>query len=455
MPKVAIQDRMFLAADSDETPQHVASLLTFVIPEAGGPGYVRRLVADLRTARTFAEPFNLKLAGRRSTPRWDVLADDAIDLDYHFSHLALPQPGGERELGVLVSQLVSRPLDPSRPLWETYLIEGLEGNRFAIVFKIHHALMDGAGATQRVQGMISADPTDLGVRPIWSLAPAQASRTRRKPTGRERWEAAKAGASTARGLGQAARTMRRDLRNAGDPELAVPFKAPRSVLNGRIGRQRRVATQGFEFDRVKAVAKAGDATINDVFLSITGAALRRYLEERGELPDQGLTAGTPVNVRLEGDFETSNAITMTVMNLGTDVADPVERLAAVCRSSVLAKEKLQGMRKAVADLYGGLFMGPFVGQNLIGTAGKRNPPFNIVVSNVPGPMDTQYFAGARLEGMYPVGCLYHGVALFVAVFAASGRFSVGFTGDRDGIPHLQHLALYAGEALEELEKALL
>lgn len=456
MPKVALADRMFLAADSDETPQHVASLLTFVVPQEAAPGYLSRLVSDMRTVKTFAEPFNLKLAGRRSVPRWERLADGAIDLDYHFSHLSLPKPGGERELGVLVSQLVSRPLDSSRPLWEAYLIEGLDGHRFAIVFKIHHALMDGVGATQRIRGMISSDPADSGVRPLWSLGPPFDPGTQRgKPTGRERWQSWGQGARTVAGLGKVAGTMVRDRRNPADPAVAVPFVAPRSVLNGRIGRQRRVATQGFEFDRVKAVAKAGGATVNDVFLSITGAAVRRYLEERAELPSQGLIAGTPVNIRVQGDQASQNAFTLTVMNLGTEIADPVERLASVSRSSTFAKEKLQNLPKAVAELYPALFMGPFIGQNIIGTAGRRNPPFNAVVSNVAGPLDTQYFAGARVEGMYPIGCLYHGVALFVAVFASSGRFSVGFTGDRDVIPHLQNLALYAGEALDELEMALL
>lgn len=455
MPKVALADRMFLAADSDETPQHVASLLTFVVPADGGPDFVSRLVADLRAVRTFAEPFNLKLAGRRSLPRWELLAATDIDLDYHFSHLALPQPGGERELGVLVSQLVSRPLDPSRPLWEAHLIEGLEGDRFAVVFKIHHALMDGAGATQRIRGMISGDPSDAGVRPLWSLGPGSGNGAgRRKPTGRERVQSVRAAVSTAYGLAKAVRTMRHDMRHVVDPELAVPFAAPTSVLNGRIGRQRRVATQGFDFDRIRAVAKAGDATINDVFLAIVGAAVRRYLQERGELPDHGLIAGTPVNVREAGDDATQNAFTLTVMNLGTEISDPVERLGSVARSSRLAKDKLQGLPKEVAELYGGLFMGPFIGQNLLGTAGRRTPPFNVVVSNVPGPMAPQYFAGARLEGAYPVGCLYHGVALFVAVFAASGQFSVGFTGDRDVIPHLQKLAVYTGDALDELESAL-
>ncbi|WP_109509669.1 wax ester/triacylglycerol synthase family O-acyltransferase [Nocardioides speluncae] len=454
MLKVALADRMFLAAESDQTPQHVACLTTFVVPQEAGPDHLRRLVAGLRSVTTFAEPFNLKLAGRRSAPRWDRLEDAEIDLDYHFSHSALPKPGGERELGVLVSQMVSRPLDPSRPLWEVHLIEGLEGNRFGIVFKIHHALMDGAGATQRIQGMISSDPADAGVRPLWSLGPVSSGGARGRPTRHERWQSVQQGVGTVGGLGKAGLAMAKDRRKAGDPELAVPFRTSRSVLNGRIGRQRRVATQGFAFDRIKVAAKAGGVTINDVFLAICGAAVRRYLDERGELPAQGLTAGTPVNIRQEGDQSTQNAFTMTVMNLGTEIADPVERLASVSRSSKLAKQKLQGLPRPVVKLYPALFMGPFIGQNLLGTAGRRNPPFNVVVSNVPGPLATQYLAGARLEGMYPIGCLYHGVALFIAVFAASGQFSVGFTGDRDVIPHLQRLAVYAGEALEELERAL-
>src|ERR1700751_2503884 len=172
MPKVGLADRIFLTADSADTPQHVASLSTFTVPPGAGDEFVQELAATMRAQTTFAAPFNYRLQSlllKKIAPAWDVLSDDEIDLDYHFRHSALPKPGGERELGVLVSRLHSRALDLSKPLWEVHLIEGLDENRFAFYFKVHHALMDGIGGTRRLRRMLSTDPADREVRPLWTI----------------------------------------------------------------------------------------------------------------------------------------------------------------------------------------------------------------------------------------------------------------------------------------------
>jgi WS/DGAT/MGAT family acyltransferase len=461
MATVALADRLFLAVESDETPQHVACLAVFTPPPDAGPEYLQKLEADMRAVTTVASPFNLRLRRQRLrtiAPAWDTVPDEEIDLEHHFRHSALPRPGGERVLGVLVSRLHSRPLDPTRPLWELHLIEGLENGRFAIYLKLHHALMDGAGGIRRIGQMLSVDAADTGVRPLWSIGSGASARTRRNGSVAEQLTAllasVKATAGTVAGLGQAAGQMVRDARDRSDPALAIPFVLPKSVMNEPIGRQRRVATQCFEFARLRAVSKAASVTINDVFLCIVGGGLRRYLDEIGELPAQNLTAGTPVNFRAKGDEDTANAFTVTVMSLGTAVADPAARLAFISRSSTLAKQRLQQLPRSVAELYAALFMGPFIVQNLMGLGGRVTPPYNVSVSNVPGPLEPQYFVGSRMEAMYPLACLYHGGGLFIAVFAASGRFSVGFCGDRDTLPHLQKIAVYTGEALAELEKAV-
>lgn len=448
MPGVGLADRLFLTAESADTPQHVAALGIFAPPPDAGEDFVTRLAERFRATRGFQPPFNYRLRGLRAVaPSWQILGDDEIDLDFHFRHNALPRPGGQRELGQLVSRLHSRPLDDTKPLWELHLIEGLDDGRFAYYFKVHHALMDGIGGVQRFTGMVTPDPADDELRPIWTVGPRRRARHGGSAS-------LLGGVRLAAGLTKAAAGIGRGLVAPGDAPPASPFAAPRTILNGRVGQQRRVATQSYEFARIRAAAQAAGVTVNDVFLAICAGGLRRYLAELGELPDAGLVAGTPVSVRVGDDDASTNAFTMTVMKLATDVADPLERIAAIQTSSTRAKERLGAMHKSVAENQAALFMGPFVAQQLTPFAGRLPPPYNVSVSNVPGPLEPQYLVGARLESLAPLALLYHGVGLFIAAFTISGTFTLGFVGDRDSLPHLQRLAVYTGEALESLEDAL-
>jgi diacylglycerol O-acyltransferase len=459
MPALALADRMFLFGDVAETPQHVAALGVFAVPPPASPEYVSDLAERFRAERTFASPFNFRLrhvALRKVAPEWRRLDDAEIDLDYHFHHAALPYPGGERELGVLVSRLHSQPLDLARPPWEVHLIEGLEGGRFALYMKVHHALMDGIGGIRRFQRMITTDPSDHELRPLWSIASRKPRSLIPGGIGRQLaqvsstvWE----GVGAAQGLAAAAGDLVREGARHRDPEFGVPFRAPSSVLGGRISRHRRIATQTFEFERIRALARSESVSINDVFLTICSAALERYLSELDELPERSLTAGTPVSIRVAGDDQTSNAFSMMIVKLATGALDPRRRLRAISTSSIAARAKLERLPRRGVELYAGLFMFPFLVQNVVGLGGRLPPPYNVVVSNVPGPLEQQYLAGAPLEALYPFGVLYHGVALFIGAFATSGTFGVGFCGCRDTLPHMQRLAVYAGEALDELEAA--
>lgn len=455
MTKLGLVDRIFLVQESAETPQHVAGLGVFTLPADAPSDYLETLVARFQSTHGFAEPFNHVLRRptlKSVTPSFKLLADDEVDLEYHVRHNALPKPGGERQLGVLVSRLHSRPLDLTRPLWELHVIEGLTGGRFAIYIKLHHALFDGIAGARLMQQMLSTDPTDDELRPPWTI-----KRKRRTPS-------AAAPVAAVSGLRQhletasgVARGMSRLVRNAvrpTDPDLATPYRIPDLALNGRVGQQRRVATQSIDFERVRTLANRADVTINDVFLSICAGGLRRYLEEVETLPEAGLVAGTPMSVRVGAGDSSNNAFTIATMKLRTDLADPVERLRAINRSSTVTKESMEGLNKKAAITIGALTFAPFVAQGLLGLGGRMTPPYNLVLSNVPGPLEPQYLAGSELEMMAPLGLLSHGQGLFIAALTISGKMGIGFVGDRDSLPHLQHLAVYTGEALDELEKAV-
>jgi diacylglycerol O-acyltransferase / wax synthase len=455
-----VNDAAWLLAESRRTPMHVASLATFTMPGDADDCYLEDLVNRWRRVRTFAAPFNYLLAGP-GVPRWKHLPDDQVDLDYHFRHSAVPSPGGERELGVLVSRLHSQPLDRRYPLWECHVIEGVEKGKWSLYIKVHHSQMDGVGGLGLGRRMLSVDPESRELLPPWAIGtdgPDQSGVERRdgavvalrRPSVDPVAEV-KGAVSVASSL---ARSYAESVTGLGKAERARPFRAPRSVLNSRISAPRRFATQRYDIARVKAVAAAGGASLNDVFLAVCGGALRRYLNELDALPRHSLTANVPVSVRREGDATVGNAISFLYAGLGTDVEDPVERLRRIQASTTLAKERLPQASPAAMDLYTSMLMGPFLAPAVLGVGGYGPPDANLVVSNVPGFREPRYFDGSRLEAYYPLSLLFHGQALNITAVSAAGSFCVGYTGCRDTLPHLQRIAVYSGEALDELEQAL-
>ena len=451
-------DAAWLYVDTVDTPMQVACMAIFSLPEDAPGDFLQGLFEHLRAVPSFARPFNLKLASTKLKsvmPAW--VEAEHIDLDYHLRHSALPKPGGERELGVLISRLHSHPMDFNRPLWEAHVIEGLEGGRFALYMKMHHSLVDGVGGMRMLQRMLTVDPQARSQPPPWAVG-CGGGRERAETSfdaQLRRWaEAARtqadAAPSVARALGHVVRASFR--RN--DPQEALPFSGPRSVLNAKVSAQRRFATQYYGLGRVRAVASKAGVTLNDVFLGLCAAAMRRYLLEIGALPEAPLTAGVPVSVRPADDENAGNAISFIIANLNTPVEDPVERLQRISESTQIAKDRLQALPKAGIDSYTMVFMAPFILQLLAGLGGRMRPMFNVTVSNVPGPKTPLYFNGARMEQIYPVSLLTHGQALNITAVSYNGQFNIGITGCRDALPSMQRLAVYMGEALEELEALL-
>lgn len=454
-------DASWLFVDSKQTPMQVGALTLYSLPADAPPDFLKNLFAHLRSPSALVAPFNLRLRqsrlGRLARPLalgWEE--DEEIDLDYHLRHSALPQPGGERELGVLVSRLHSHPLDFSRPLWECHMIEGLENNRFALYLKIHHSLVDGVGGMRMLERLLSSDPQVRNLPPPWAVGTGEARHPRHGggPSWQEVIEQTRQQLRLLPSVARAVGGIWRDAWKGGADPAGLPYNAPRSVLNGRISAQRRFATQHYDLERIRAIARKAQVTLNDVFLCLCASALRRYLDELGALPEQPLTAGLPVSVRPQDDAASGNAISFIIANLHTHLADPLERLAAIHQSTVRAKSRFQKLPKAAINHYTLLFMAPFVLQLLSGLGGVAPPMFNITISNVPGPAQAMYFNGARLEQMYPISLLTHGQALNITVVSYDGQFNVGFTGCRDTLPHMQRLAVYTGEALTELEKRL-
>jgi diacylglycerol O-acyltransferase / wax synthase len=454
--RLSALDRLFLAAETRESMMHVGGLLPFSPPEGGGAQVLRRMRDEFRAGPPVHGPWNLRLRhpDLLSSPLQAWVTDDAIDLDYHVRRSALPAPGDERELGILVSRLHGSAIDFHRPPWEAHLIEGIAGGRIALYVKVHHALVDGYTGMKLLTRALSFDPTDEETPLFFSKAPAEHAPRRQDEHEPASFEALLRGAreeiGTARDVGRALLSFFR-ARRSGGSKLVSPLQAPKSILNQPITRARRFATQLVGIDRLKAVAKDRGCTLNDVVLAMCATALRRFLSEQGALPDKPLTAMIPVNVRPKDDPGGGNAVGAILASLATDVADVRERTERIAQSTTAAKEQLQGMsRKAILE-YSALLMAPLMLSSVPGSAGRLRPAFNLVVSNVPGPDRPLYFRGWRLEAAYPLSIPFNGYALNLTVESYAGTLSLGFIGCRDAVPHLQRLAVYTGEALRELE----
>jgi WS/DGAT/MGAT family acyltransferase len=451
-------DAAWLVLESRDTPMHVGGLFEFTPPDDAPPGHLKRELERMRGVQTIPRPWNLRLVQApllgSKTPLMREERD--IDLDYHVRHSALPHPGGQRELGILVSRLHSNQLDLHRPLWEVHVIEGLEGGRFALYVKMHHSLIDGISGMRMILRALSTDPEERGMTAFWAVGAGSAGRgdaTNGAGPLDGLIGAARGGVSAAAGLGRAALQLGRAA--VDDEGLQAPYRAPGSALGGRLAGQRRFATQQYELDHVKDLAKAAGCTLNDIVLYLCGTALRRYLAEHSRLPDRPLTAGIPVNLRDADDESTGTAIGMMVAEMGTNVADPRERIEAIKRSTTEAKRHLSELPSEARTSYTLLLNGPYIAGLLVGLGGRAPIPFSAGISNVPGPTEPLYFNGSRLDALFPLSLLLHGNALNITCLSYAGTLNFGFTGARDKLPHVQRLAIYMGEAVEEISEILL
>ena len=462
-------DAAFLRMESKRTPMHVGAMMTFKLPDDAPPDFVRRLIDRMRETPFMPEPFDCRLAeGRMSriAPAWEKTV---VDMEYHMRHSALPHPGGERELGVLVARMHSHQLDLTRPLWECHLIEGLEaptdpetgkpipgGRRFALYFKAHHCAIDGMGAMKMVQKWLSSDPNDRSGMGPWVLAtkPVQSSTlSDTTPTLWERFKRpARAASEQARGLRELVRGLNKMTRGA-DSGTRLALSTPRSLFNVRVSQQRRLGTQILDLNRIKAVAKATDASVNDVMLAICGGAIRRYLLEQNALPEKSLLASVPVALQ-RADDAGGNAVAGFVVPIGTELPEARDRVALANRVTTRSKQELLEMPRAALSQLALLGLTPFLLGQMTGTLPKIPPLFNFVISNVVLSKNPLYLMGAELEAMYPVSFLFDGYAINITLVGYKERVAVGFLGCREAIPRLQRLAIYTSDALVELEQSV-
>jgi diacylglycerol O-acyltransferase len=452
----------FLLAENRQQPMHVGGLQLFRPPEDAGPDYVRDMFAASLTFDDIAPLFRKRPHRSIATGgQWVWVEDDQFDGDYHVRHSALAAPGRIRELLDLSGRWHGTRLALERPLWETHIIEGLEDGRIATYTKIHHALVDGVSAMRLLQSVLSKDPGQRDMPPPWGAREVQRVRAERElntsladlPT--SVFRSALALTSEAAGLpGALLRTLTRGVRNE---TSALSLYAPRTILNKPITGSRRFAAQSWEIERMRSVGAATSTTINDVVLAMCSGAMRRYLLELDALPDSTLVAMVPVGLKAKEVASASstggNALGAVMVKLGTDVSDPARRLLSIHRSMRSGKEALATMSPAQIMAMTAIGMAPAVLPAMLKLQGLYRPPFNLIISNVPGPREPHYFNGARLDGMWPLSIPLHGMALNVTCTSYNGEMGFGLTGCRRTVPHLQRLLGHLDDELAALEKA--
>ncbi|MBY0287574.1 MAG: wax ester/triacylglycerol synthase family O-acyltransferase [Mycobacteriaceae bacterium] len=448
MTIIAPLDAMFLASETREHPMHVGGLHIFRLPEGAPADYVQTLHQRLLECRELAPMYRRKPSwpGALGAMRWTD--DEDVDLDYHVRHSALPRPGRVRELLALVSRLHGSLLDRHRPLWEFHLIEGLDDNRFAVYVKVHHALTDGVNAVRNTRRMLSVKPTGrLGA--LWSPGPRPTVAVD-APVAVSAAPLARAGALATNIGGVLPTVADVAVKGVRNPDAALPFSAPKTVLNRPLTGARRFAAQSWSIERIKLVAKRYDATLNDVVLAMCSGALRAYLHSEDRLPLKSLVAAVPVALpRTDGD---GNAVTMVLCRLASDIADPVERLGRIQASMLAAKQTMQGRTPLQLSTIGMLTsFGPTALNAMPGFGSAAPPPYNVVISNVPGPRERLYWQGAELEGWYPVSMPIEGQSLNITVLSYGNKLEFGLIGCRRNVAHLQRLLGHLEDSLAALE----
>jgi len=487
-------DVSFLNMETPTIFGHVCSLNLFDPSSApGGAGLEATRQLLLQRMDQLA-PFRRRLVEvplGLDLPYW--IEDPYFDIDFHVRHAAVPPPGTPQQLSEVVSRLIARPLDRRRPLWELYVLEGLEGGRLiAQLTKIHHATIDGASGATLLASLFDTDPDfrpsdtpvdwDRDSEPTdMDLLRRTATEYLRRPEKLVRLSvrtlrevAANSRSGSVRALadliaqpmpGPLGHELRRRLRQqhgvvTDRPPALPPVAAPRTPWNRPISGHRRFAYTSMPLEDARRVRRAVGCTFNDVVMAVCSGALRRYLIRHNALPAEPLIAMVPVSVRSGGEGDTyQNRVSGLLAELATEVDDPLERLRRVQRSMDSAKSDFDTIpAEALMDFT--QFAPPAIAARALRMysrlriADRLNPPFNLIISNVPGPSEPLYAAGARLQHFYPVSAVADGQGLNMTVQSYCGRLDFGFVACRELVPDLWDLIDDLHASMDELLGAL-
>jgi WS/DGAT/MGAT family acyltransferase len=460
MQRLTGLDAAFLALETPSTHMHV--MATMVLDPSDTPGgftvdTMRRLIAD-RLPRL--EPFRRRVVDIPfgvHHPVW--IEDPDFDLDYHVRRAALPAPGAMNELAELTAEIAGRQLDRRRPLWELWVVEGLEHGHVAIIAKMHHAAIDGVLGVDLMTEIFDLEPNPQPKpreelpKPERLPSDAELLVGAMTSIARQPLRMVRAARNLARSATRVVQRIRAQPVNAG-----VPLTAPPTPLNGVLTPHRRVTFASVPLADIKDVKRAFGVTVNDVVLAVCAGALRRFLDARGNVPDKPLLAAIPASVRGRDERGVmGNRVSAMFATLATQLDDPVDRLFA-------ARDVMSGAKQVHEDIGGNTLhewaevaapvmfsRGMRLYERLV--QGRHPPIVNLIVSNVPGPSFPLYCAGARLVSLFPLGPVLAGTGLNITVLSYLDNVGFGLIGCREIVPNIDDIAAAVPDALAELVKA--
>ena len=472
MKHLSVVDGAFLHMESAEMPMHVGSLNLFE-PPAGysGSGYYEAVKAHVARRMHLAPVFTRKLALMPfdlANPVW--IHDDDIDLDYHVRYMVLPKPGSLAQLEALAARLHSMLLDRSRPLWEFYIIEGLADGRIGFYGKVHHAAVDGQAGVAMATSLFDLTPEPRPVKPprerrgnTYQLGVAELVAAALQNQVRQVVQGLKLLPAVARTVLGAARDALAARRQESAEERAErraekPASmwklAPSTPFNHTITNQRAFAAVSLPLAEVRAIGKAVGGSINDIVLWLCSTALRSYLKEGRELPEASLVAGVPISLRGEGDTSNNNQVAGTLIDLGTEIADPAERLKAIKRGTAAMKKQIGTFRGVIPTDFPSLGS-PWLISGLTALYGRSRIAdwfriANVTISNVPGSKVPVYMVGAKMTDYYPLSIVVHGIALNITVQSHVDRLCFGLIACRRAVPDVHELGGHLAKAMATL-----
>ncbi|MFN7220159.1 MAG: WS/DGAT/MGAT family O-acyltransferase [Burkholderiales bacterium] len=502
-------DALFLYLETPETPMHVGSLILMEKPKSVKGSFYQYIRAHIEARLHLAPLFTRKLAFMPfdlANPIWVAQTQDALDLNWHIQSLTLPKPGTRAQLDAMVAHLHEGMLDRDRPLWQFTVIEGLQSGEVAFYAKIHHAGLDGQGGVALAQATLDLEPklpkltktkraatTDPSLSPSAAKMISAALRTSVAQYGkilRAVPGAVKSvgvyglnagvsalSSSQARKMGAPSEQLA-GVANMAEMAASVatlkptdtPLQAakkllpkgiklgPRTPLNVAITAKRGFSTARIPLDETKALARHFDVKLNEIVLATCAGALRRYFASNKAALTEAMVGAVPASLRAPGDTSQNNQVTMMLINLATNIADPVKRIEAIKQSSQSAKMMTGAMKGMMSTATSDL---PTLGipwlMSIItplyksAVSSNRIPVVaNVVISNVPGPPVPLYMAGARMTAYYPVSIVTHGLALNITIHSYAGNLDYGLIAAKKEVPKLEQFGEHLLAAHAEL-----
>ncbi|WP_068183107.1 wax ester/triacylglycerol synthase family O-acyltransferase [Mycobacterium sp. UM_CSW] len=456
-------DVAMMAAELVASPMHVGAVLILSPPEDAGPDFVDELYGETLAGNHPIDPRLRRYphSGVDTGGVWVWREMRDVDLSRHCQRRTVS--GDLGEFWRLIGELDAERLDRSRPMWMSYLIDGLDGGRFALYIKVHHTVIDGVAGFRMIADALSADPQRRSMPPFYADRRPEAPQSERGGLASRLVAPLRSllGAATS-SVGLIGRAVTGELSTVLDSLVGhttvLPFGAPYTRFNGHLGHERAVAAASWPRERIEAVQRAAGVTGNDVVTALVAGAVRRWMLERGELPERSLVAACPITVRArerdEGNDQHGNMFGLWLCPLGTDMADPAARLDLIHRSMSEGKQWVAKRGSTASLLTAAGSIAATVIFPLLPFTPKLRTGYNLPISHVPGPRSEMYWNGARLEEIYPVSTVYDGMALNVTTCSYADRIGFGYAAGADVVPDIEELIPLTEECLAELEASV-